>query len=238
MVPSRVLIKICGLTCVEDAIACDKLGADWVGLNFHRPSPRYVAPERAAEILAVLPPRITAVGVFVDRPPAEVADLADRLGLDVVQLHGREPLDDLAVLRRFRVIRAFRIRAVEDWASIADFLSGAEALGVPPAGVLVDAYVPGMPGGTGMAIDHSLLDARPPLPRLILAGGLTPENVAERVARVRPWMVDVASGVESSPGRKDPAAVAAMIRAVRSAEEGWAPPPIAGETVDKPREGL
>jgi phosphoribosylanthranilate isomerase len=137
-----------------------------------------------------------------------------------VQLHGHEPPEDLAVLRRFRVIRAFRLRTSEGWRIISDFVSRADALGHPPVGVLVDAYVAGLPGGTGMAIDDSLLDARPPLPNLILAGGLTPENVAERIARVRPWMVDVAGGVESIPGRKDPAAVAAFIRAVCSVADG------------------
>jgi phosphoribosylanthranilate isomerase len=217
----EVLVKICGLTCVDDAVACAELGADWIGLNFHRPSPRYVDSETAAEIIAVLPRRVTSVGVFVDRPPAEVAELADRLGLGAVQLHGQEPLEDLAALRRFRVIRAFRLRTSEDWRVVSDFVSRADALGHAPFGVLVDAYVPGLPGGTGMAIDDSLLDERPPLPHLILAGGLTPENIAERTARVRPWMVDVATGVESIPGRKDPAAVAAFIRAVRSVGAGW-----------------
>lgn len=209
-------MKICGLTSVEDAVACVESGADWIGLNFHPPSPRCVTPESAAEILAALPDGVTAVGVFVDRPPAEVADLAGRLGLDVVQLHGREPVEDLAALHAFRVIRAFRLRSAEGWRAVSDFLSRAEALGHPADGALVDAYVPGVPGGTGTAIDDSLLEARPPLPRLILAGGLTPANVAERVSRVRPWMVDVASGVESAPGRKDPQRIAAFLRAARS----------------------
>ena len=197
-------------------MACAELGADWIGLNFHRPSPRYVAPEIAARIIAALPPNVTTAGVFVDRSPADVADLAEHLGLRAVQLHGNEPVEALAVLRGRLVIRAFRLRTADGWRIITDFLSHAEDLGHPPDGILVDAYVPGLPGGTGMAIDDGLLDARPPLPRLILAGGLTPENVAERIARIRPWMVDVASGVESIPGRKDPAAVAAFIRAVRS----------------------
>jgi phosphoribosylanthranilate isomerase len=212
----EVLVKICGLTCVEDALACAELGADWIGLNFHRPSPRYVDPEVAAAIVRALPRRVTAVGVFVDRPVAEVAD---RLGLETVQLHGQEPPEDLAALGRFRVVRAFRLRPVGGWALISEYLARSEALGHPPDGVLVDAFVPGLSGGTGMAIDPSLLDDRPALPRLILAGGLTPENVAGRVARVRPWMVDVASGVESAPGRKDPAMVAAFIRAVRTVDK-------------------
>lgn len=216
----EVLVKICGVTCVEDALACADLGADWIGLNFHRASPRHVDPGVAAAIVEALHRRVTIVGVFVDRPVVEVAGLADRLGLDVVQLHGREPAEDLAALERFRVIRAFRLRTVEGWRDVTSFLARAEALGHPPEGVLVDAYVPGQPGGTGTTIDPSLIDAAPPLPRLILAGGLTPRNVAERIARLRPWMVDVASGVESTPGRKDPGLVAAFIGAVRSGGMG------------------
>jgi phosphoribosylanthranilate isomerase len=216
----EVLIKICGVTSVGDALACAELGADWIGLNFHPPSPRSIDPDVAAAIVRALPRRVTAAGVFVDRPAAEVADLAGRLGLDVVQLHGQEPPQDLVALARFRVIRAFRLRAADGWLMVTDFLSRAEALGHPPEGVLVDAYVPGLPGGSGTVIDLSLLDAAPPLPRLILAGGLTAENVAERIARIRPWMVDVASGVESAPGRKDPGSVAAFIRAVRSGGAG------------------
>jgi phosphoribosylanthranilate isomerase len=104
-----------------------------------------------------------------------------------------------------------------DWSAVIDYLARAETLGRQPDALLIDAYVPGLPGGTGAIVAADVLDSMPPLPRLILAGGLTPENVAARVARVRPWMVDVASGVESSPGRKDPAKVAAFIRAARSA---------------------
>ncbi len=177
----------------------------------------YVAPEIAADIIAALPSTVAAVGVFVDRPAAEVAELAVRLGLGIVQLHGQEPPEDLVALTQLRVIRAFRLRSALDWERISDFLARAVALGRPLDAVLVDAFVAGQPGGTGALIAETLLDHSPPLPHLILAGGLTPRNVAERIARVRPWMVDVASGVESAPGRKDPAAVAAFIRAVRGA---------------------
>jgi phosphoribosylanthranilate isomerase len=212
-----VLAKICGLTSVEDALACAELGADWIGLNFHRPSSRYVDPDVAAAIVAALPRRVEAVGVFVDRPVAEVVDLAGRIGLGIVQLHGAEPPEDLVALGRFRVVRAFRLRPDAGWAAISEYLSRAAALGHPPDSVLVDAFVPGVAGGTGTMIEESLLDDRPSLARFILAGGLTPENVAGRIARVRPWMVDVASGVESAPGRKDPALVAAFLRAVDKA---------------------
>jgi phosphoribosylanthranilate isomerase len=208
-------VKICGLTCVEDAVVCVEIGADWIGLNFHPRSVRHVEPEVAADIIAALPGWVTAVGVFVDRPAAEVAELADRLGLAIVQLHGHEPPEDLVVLDHLRVIRAFRLRSASDWDTVFAYLARAEALGRPLHAVLVDAFVADQPGGTGTLIAEAILDHRPPLPRLILAGGLTPGNVADRVARVRPWMVDVASGVESAPGRKDREAVAAFVRAAR-----------------------
>ncbi len=217
MSESTVLVKICGLTCVEDAVACAEAGADWIGLNFHPPSVRYVTPEVAADIIAALPDSVAVAGVFVDRPAAEVAVLAEHLGLGIVQLHGREPPEDLVVLEHLRVIRAFRLKSASDWDGVSGYLARAAALGRPPDAVLVDAFVAGQPGGTGALIAETILDRIPPLPRLILAGGLTPGNVAERVARFRPWMVNVASGVEWSPGRKDAAAVGAFIRAARAA---------------------
>jgi phosphoribosylanthranilate isomerase len=214
---STVRIKVCGLTRPDEALSCARLGADWIGLNFHPGSPRRVDPDVAAEIVATLPKETEAVGLFVDRPPHEVAGLADRLRLRVVQLHGQEPPEDLLNLTHLTIVRAFRLGDAGSVATMVDYLRRCEALGRSPDAVLVDAYVAGQPGGTGQAIATDLLDRLPPLPRLILAGGLTPENVAGRLARVRPWMVDVASGVESSPGRKDPERVAAFIRAARGA---------------------
>jgi phosphoribosylanthranilate isomerase len=212
---SEIRVKICGLTCVHDAVVCSDLGADWIGLNFHPRSPRRVEPAVAAEIVVALPATTAAVGVFVDRPAGEVAEVAGRVGLRIVQLHGREPPEDLLRLAPFQVIRAFRLGVGSGWETVTDYLARAEALGRPPDAILIDAHVPGQPGGTGVPIAEDLLDRRPPLARLILAGGLNPGNVAERIARVRPWMVDVASGVESATGRKDPAAVAAFLRAAR-----------------------
>jgi phosphoribosylanthranilate isomerase len=216
-----VRIKVCGLTRPDEALVCARLGADWIGLNFHPGSPRRVDPGAAAEIVAALPPETEAVGLFVDRPPTEVAALADRLNLRVVQLHGQEPPEDLRALASLTIIRAFRLGDAEGVARMIAYLRRCEGLGRMPDAVLVDACVFGQPGGTGQAIASDLLALLPPLPRLVLAGGLSAENVAERVARVRPWMVDVASGVESSPGRKDPERVAAFIRAAR----GQKPPP-------------
>ena len=209
--PCRV--KVCGVTTVADALATAAAGADWIGLNFHPGSKRRVGLDEAAAIVAALPPSTEAVGLFVDRPPAEVAEVAARVGLRIVQLHGDEPPEDLLALRHLRVVRAFRLADSGSIAAMQAYLSVAEALGRPPDAVLIDAFVAGQPGGTGRSIADAVLDGLPPLPRLILAGGLTPENVAERVARVRPWMVDVAGGVEREPGRKDPARVAAFIRA-------------------------
>lgn len=215
MVNPRVRVKVCGLTSVADALACASVGVDRVGLNFHPGSPRRIDPGLAAEIVAALPPSCVAVGLFVDRPPGEVAATADRVGLTGVQLHGSEPPEDLIALGHLSVIRAFRLGNDAAVAAMIAYLCRAEALGRLPDSVLVDGYVAGQAGGTGQSIAAGLLDRLPPLPRLVLAGGLTPENVAGRVARVRPWMVDVASGVESAPGRKDPARVAAFVAAAR-----------------------
>jgi phosphoribosylanthranilate isomerase len=211
-----VRVKICGLTRIDEAFACARAGADWIGLNFHPASERYVQPVVAEEIIAALPSSVSAVGVFVDRPAAEVAEVAKRVGLKIVQLHGHEPPEDLLSLGQFQIIRAFRLDLASGWSEVNDYLDRARSLGRLPDAVLIDAYVAGQSGGTGVTIADELLACAPPVYRLILAGGLTPQNVALRVALVRPWMVDVASGVETAPGRKDLAQVAAFIHAARS----------------------
>lgn len=208
------LLKICGLTSPADAQLAASAGAFWVGLNFHPPSPRSIDLERARAIVDALPTPCEPVGLFVNRPPGEVRDTCRQLGLTIAQLHGDEPPEDLAELADFRVVRAFKLGSQADLGRMGRYLERAERLGGPPHAVLVDAAVPGLPGGTGRTIEEAILDALPPIARLVLAGGLTAENVAERIARVRPWMVDVASGVESSPGRKDPDRILAFARAV------------------------
>jgi phosphoribosylanthranilate isomerase len=212
-----VAVKICGVTRVDDALACAAEGVEWIGLNFHPGSPRFIHPVEAATIIGALPSSVNAVGVFVDRPACEVADRADQLGLTVVQLHGREPPEDLVLLRNLKVFRTFRLKSASDWTRVSDYLTRARALGRLPDAILIDAYVAGQPGGTGATVATDVLDCVPPLSRLILAGGLTAENVAAKIVRVQPWMVDVASGVESAPGLKDPAKVAAFVKAARSA---------------------
>ncbi len=209
---------MCGLTDPETARAVADCGVDWIGLNFHPPSPRYVSEPVAAAIVAALPPTAQAVGLFVNRIPAEVRNMARRVGLTVLQLHGDEPPEDFLEFGvEFFLVRAFRLADHAALLRMAAYLEQCERLGRPPDAVLADAYVSGQAGGTGRTLANDLLDHLPSLPRLILAGGLTPENVADRVRHVRPWMVDVASGVESTPGRKDLARVAAFVHAAHSA---------------------
>jgi phosphoribosylanthranilate isomerase len=212
-----VRIKICGLTQVDEAVACLSAGAHWIGLNFHSQSPRFVTLARGAEIMAALPSPTCAVGLFVDRPASEVSDVAAALRLTSVQLHGNEPPEYLQALDHLWMIKAFRLGSEFDVRAMSDYLAQAGELGRMPDAVLIDAQVDGMAGGTGTLIADALLPLLPAFPRLILAGGLTPENVSERLRRVRPWMVDVASGVESSPGRKDLAKVRDFVHAAKSA---------------------
>jgi phosphoribosylanthranilate isomerase len=208
-------IKVCGLTTPADAEACVAAGVDWVGLNFHPASPRYLDLQSAIAVLFAVFGKAEPVGLFVDRPPEQVIEIAEALGLDLIQLHGSEPVEELPQLSAFRVIKAFRLAGPESADAIRTYVDRAEAIGHPLHAILVDAHVPGQHGGTGVTISDELLALIPHHPRLILAGGLTPENVADRVARVRPWMVDVASGVESEPGRKCPERVAAFVSSAR-----------------------
>lgn len=215
-----VQIKVCGVTGVQNALACAQAGADWIGLNFHPASPRSLPVERGAEIASALDGKAAVVGLFVDRAFDELAEIVASIGgMQTIQLHGDEDVEYLALCSRFqpalRVVRAFRLSDAASVDRMAAYLREAESAGCPPYAVLVDAHVPGQPGGTGRAIPFDLLAHLPPHPRLILAGGLNADNVADRVTRARPWMVDVASGVESSPGIKDPARVSAFVSAAR-----------------------
>jgi phosphoribosylanthranilate isomerase len=212
----HIRIKICGVTQPADAIAAAEAGADALGLNFYPNSPRYIDRERAREIVDAVPPFVETVGVFVHPTPILIADLLgeiDRAWL--AQCHG-----DLSALREpmpCRLIPAFSVRDASSVAGISQSLFALREAGQNPIAILVDAHVPGEYGGTGQTAPWSLLaDYRPDLP-MLLAGGLTPENVAEAIRIVRPFAVDVASGVESSPGRKDPQKVQRFIDNARNA---------------------
>ncbi|MBO0699714.1 MAG: phosphoribosylanthranilate isomerase [Zavarzinella sp.] len=216
MHPLRV--KICGVTRPADVAACAAAGADAVGINFHPASPRYVDPRNAQPLLRAIPPLMAGVGVFVGLPFRQVAALAYQLGLRGVQYHGEhgDPEDAFP----FSYIPAFRVRDRQSLADIERYLEKCRVAGRLPGAILVDAHVEGLHGGTGRTAPWELLiDFRPGVP-LILAGGLTPENVAEAVRTVRPDAVDVASGVEFAPGQKDPAKVRAFVANARSAAAG------------------
>jgi phosphoribosylanthranilate isomerase len=213
----RVRVKICGLTTPEDVRAAVDAGADALGFNFHPPSPRYVDPHRALPLLRAVPPFLDAVGVFVERPFRQVCALAYQLGLRSVQWVGeRPPVESTAP---FPLVAAFRVRDAADLAAVSAHLDRCRAAGCPPAAVLIDAHVPGQYGGTGRTAPWELLAGWDPGVPLIVAGGLTPANVAEAVRAVRPYGVDVASGVESEPGRKDADKVQRFVDAVRAVEE-------------------
>lgn len=217
-------IKICGITTPADALMVAQAGADWIGLNFHPPSPRSVSQDVARTIAQILPPHVEPVGLFVNRSCDDVVTIANRVGLRVLQLHGDEPVEDLDNLREFRVIRAFRIGSPADLDRMHAYADQAADRGHPLAAILVDASVPGQFGGTGATIGGDLLRQiralRPALPPLILAGGLTPANVAALVVQVEPWMVDVAGGVEASKGRKDQYLTNRFVAAARGTESG------------------
>lgn len=208
-----VRVKICGVTSPAEAAFAADSGADAVGLNFYPKSPRYLSDDLAEAVVRALPPFAVAVGVFVDTPDSGVFMAARRFGLRAVQTYSAET-PDLPFFPAAHV-PAFRVKDAADLAAIRDFLGACEIAGRPPAAVLVDSYVPGEMGGTGHKAPWHLLAGFDPGVPLILAGGLTPDNVAEAVRVVRPWGVDVASGVEASPGRKDPGKVRAFIQAAR-----------------------
>jgi phosphoribosylanthranilate isomerase len=208
-------IKICGVTTPDDVAVCAAAGADAVGINFHPGSPRYVDPRTAQPLLRSIPPLMTAVGVFVERPFRQVAALAYQLGLRSVQIHG-EPRD-FGDPFPFSLIAAFRVRDAQSLVEIDDYLKSCSGAGFSPGAILLDAFVEGQHGGTGQTAPWELLAGfRPGVP-IILAGGLTPDNVAKAIEIVWPAGVDVASGVESSPSRKDPLKVQAFIERAREA---------------------
>ena len=210
----RLLVKICGIRSLEDARFAAASGADAVGFVFWYMSPRRVDPEQAAAITAELPESVLRVGVFVDAPRDEIERVSQQVGLDLLQLHGEEPPEALEGLSR-PALKAVRVGPRFTTGEALRYLKTAH-------GIVVDTRLPGetqMPGGTGVPFDWSLVaNLAEQVPFLMLAGGLSPTNVADAVRAVRPDAVDVSSGVERMPGRKDPAQVKAFIEASRAVE--------------------
>ncbi|MBA2689289.1 MAG: phosphoribosylanthranilate isomerase [Burkholderiales bacterium] len=202
-------VKICGITRVDDAQVAVSAGADAIGLVFHAGSPRYITISRAGGICAALPPFVTTVALFVDAQASVVESVLSALPIDLLQFHGEE---SAVFCEQFGkpFMKAVRVRPQTDLLQYALDFASAKAL-------LLDAYVSGVAGGTGKTFDWDLIPANLPLP-VVLSGGLTPANVADAVDKLRPWAVDVNSGVEASPGIKDPVKIRDFIKAARKAD--------------------
>jgi phosphoribosylanthranilate isomerase len=202
-------VKICGITNLEDALLSVRFGADMLGFNFYRGSKRYIDPTVAKNIVAALgDAKVLKVGVFVNMESYRIDEFVDMVGLDLVQIHGSEDVEYVRKLRSetsAKIIKAFRVGTEFD----SNFVSSPDV-----DHILLDGDAGSDFGGAGKMFDWSLAAG---IDKLILAGGLTPENVADAVQTVRPFAVDVASGVETSPGKKDPEKVAAFIRAAKEA---------------------
>jgi phosphoribosylanthranilate isomerase len=211
-----VRIKICGITNAADSCLAARLGADAIGLNFYPQSPRYVDAETAEIVLRELPPFVEPVGVFVNEPLRNVFESLNQLGrVRMFQWHGENR--EVSDCYHFKMIMAFSVGDPRHVKVITHYLDICRTVSKLPAAVLIDALVPGQYGGTGKTVRWSLLaDFQPGVP-VILAGGLTPENVAEAIGIVRPYAVDVASGVEGNPGRKDPEKMRRFIANAREA---------------------
>ena len=207
----RTRVKICGMTRPEHARAAAGAGADAVGLVFYEPSPRYVTRARAREVCAALPPLVSIVGVFVNPEPHDIEAVVEDLPVDLLQFHGDEPPELCAGAGR-PYVKAVRVRTRDDIVEAADRYSDARAL-------LLDARHDTLWGGTGSRFDWNVVPDDVGRP-VVLAGGLTPENVAGAIRLVRPFAVDVSGGVESAPGEKDVQSMERFMKEVASAESG------------------
>ena len=207
--PHGIKVKVCGITNAEDAFAAVHAGADALGFIFHKKSPRYVEPSVAAGIIADLPPLITPVGVFVNEGVASVRSIMDTCRIAIAQLHGDEDASYCRELAR-PVMKALRLKDRGSLLALAEYQGRA---GI--RGFVVDTFSENVYGGTGQVTDWDLAAEIAKSTPILLAGGLTPENVSEAIRMVRPYGVDVSSGVESAPGKKDHAKVLAFLEAVR-----------------------
>lgn len=206
----RTRVKICGITREQDALAAVEFGADAIGFVFYESSPRYVTIQQAAAIARRLPPFVTTVGLFVDAAAALIGRVMGEVGVDLLQFHGAERAVECAAHGR-PWIKALRMKPQTDLEALTAEYAQAR-------GLLLDAYRPGVPGGTGEVFDWDRIP-RALAPHIVLAGGLSPANVAEAVRRVRPYAVDVSGGVESAGGIKDADKIKAFIEEVRRAEQ-------------------
>ena len=207
----RTRVKICGVTRPEHARAAAEAGADAVGLVFYGPSPRHVTLARAREVCAALPPLVSVVGLFVNPEPHDIETVVDGLPVDLLQFHGEEP-PELCAGAGKPYVKAVRVRSGEDIVEAAARYPDARAL-------LLDAHHDVLWGGTGARFDWDVVPDDVGRP-IVLAGGLTPDNVAEAIRRVRPFAVDVSGGVESAPGEKDARSIERFMKEVASAESG------------------
>ncbi|MEO5861088.1 MAG: phosphoribosylanthranilate isomerase [Burkholderiales bacterium] len=209
MLARSTRIKICGITRYEDATAAAAAGADAIGFVFYRNSPRFVDPDRAKAIAVAIPPFVSTVGLFVDADAADVEASLRTFRVDYLQFHGDENREYCS---QFGVpfLKAVRVRPGLDLLQYAADFSAAKAL-------LLDAFVDGVPGGTGQRFDWNLIPRNLPVP-IVLSGGLSPDNITEAVRKVRPWAVDVSSGVEAAKGIKDGDKIKQFIRGVRNAD--------------------
>ena len=202
-------VKVCGNTAVETAMVAVEEGADLLGFIMAAGTPRSLTVERARQIVRELPPTVDRVGVFVDQPIAEVEEIAAEVGFTVIQLHGQETWEE-AFTMSYPLIKAVRLDSAKSAASVA----------WPPGQILLaDTHAPGLLGGTGRTFPWQWVQDLALRYRLVLSGGLTPQNVGDGIRALRPWGVDASSRLESSPGVKDPDLVRAFVRGARRAEE-------------------
>ncbi len=216
---SRIRIKICGLRRVEDVHTAVAAGADAIGLVFYAKSPRYVEPEVASRLIAALPPFVTVVGLFVNATPRQVQEIVAQAPVSLLQFHGDETVDQCCESARLvnrPFTRAIRVSADMKGDDLLKYEQNYRAASNLFSGLLLDAFVDGY-GGGGKVFDWSLIP-KELAPRVVLSGGLSVQNVTEAVRQVRPYAVDVSSGVEMAKGIKDPARIAEFIRAVRLAD--------------------
>lgn len=199
------LVKICGITNLDDALFASEAGADALGFVFYKKSPRYVEPEKVRDIIKRLPPFVTTVGVFADQTEAEIKDIISETDIDIVQLHGEEPPEFCEGLNK-RVIKAIRVRGMENLTEVKRYKACA---------LLLDTYDRNLKGGTGRIFNWEIAREAKVFNKIIIAGGLTPENVADAIKVAQPYAVDVSSGVEKQKGLKDHLKVKAFIYKVK-----------------------